>query len=790
MKVTNATKSETEAQLETRARDALLTALPWLDGKEIKQQTSFTIRFGHAVLHVDGKEREHVTGRADILVTVRGVHTLVLELKRPGLGINDDDVEQGLSYARILHPRPPLVLTTDGTESRLVETQTGMDWRPASQGEEALKALLDNVALVAADDMKRATSRLLGTDPKAWIEAVRAVSAYFIEERTGGWTTPELPFVNGFLFSRKAVAEAVKALKDGKRLVFVEGDPVSGKSSALRALAEQLNAGDNFAVLTLDADSGIDLFSALSDILSSQLFWPITPHEARHWVQQLSRTEGPPLVVAVDDFNGDRGSFRQDLEALTSQLFGDRIRVVLALDPGAAHRLLTSGNGRTPSALMRRAPERFFLEPLDDDEFATARDHLEEHGISIMAGGERSREYRLPWVLRTMVGSILAGRTLEPGMLATLPPIPTVELLGRAERCYRDTAGPATNYREVAKALVEDLSSDDFADELRLLLLDTYIVRKSALRERLSDAGIRELVDAGLLHEGRSEGGEALLYPKLHDLLALHLAQIFAGRITENGDLDDVANDLAGLASSVPLGPVIAAYSIFLATKTRGTLDYKLIEALRSREPRREIEALPPGRTVTGLAPDGHMFEMTGLPDGQIELRVGDVTDIVDGEGSSSIVDIDPWMILSYLATWRIAVDSKDEDRSARLDAVLMLQIGSYPEPLIKPGNVSDMVETHSLPEGDEALHFNGIFEPVTYAMLLFFTREPEHAATFVAAALEKESLPLMLRIDAALTQLAHFRGDASETAAELLRDAVQPAVKALLERGDEANAG
>ena len=181
MSVTKATKGETEAQLETRARNALLKALPWLDGKEIKQQVSFTIRLGHAVIHVDGKERVHVTGRADILVTVDGVPTLVLELKRPKLGINDDDVEQGLSYARVLHPRPPLVLATDGTKRRIVETHTGMDWRPSSQDEEALKALLDNVALVSADDIKRATSRLLGTEPKAWIEAVRAVSARFSE---------------------------------------------------------------------------------------------------------------------------------------------------------------------------------------------------------------------------------------------------------------------------------------------------------------------------------------------------------------------------------------------------------------------------------------------------------------------------------------------------------------------------------------------------------------------------------------------------------------------------------
>mgnify|MGYP000385527224 CR=1 FL=1 len=114
MKVTKATKAETEAQLETRARLALLNALPWLDGKEIKQQVSFTVRFGHAVIHVDGKEREHVTGRADILVTADGVTTLVLELKRPELGINDD----GRGTGTLLRPHPPSQTATGAGDGR------------------------------------------------------------------------------------------------------------------------------------------------------------------------------------------------------------------------------------------------------------------------------------------------------------------------------------------------------------------------------------------------------------------------------------------------------------------------------------------------------------------------------------------------------------------------------------------------------------------------------------------------------------------------------------------------
>lgn len=756
----------------------------WQDGKSIEQQVSFTIRFGHAVVTVDGKEREHITGRADILVSVDGKPTLVLELKRAGLGINDDDVEQGLSYARVLHPRPPLVLVTDGGTRRLVETHSGTDWKPVTEDEEALKSLLNNVALVAADDMKRATSRLLGSDPKAWVEAFRAVSALFVEERTGDWTTPELPFVEGFLLPRKAVADAVSALRGGTRLVLIEGDPVAGKSSALRALTKELNEGDEFAVLTLDADAGMDLFGALSDILSSEVFWPITPPEARHWIQQLSRIDGLPLVFAIDDFDGGRGSFRRDLEALTSQLFGDRIRVVLALDAGASARLLKAGNGRTPSSLARRGPQCFEIGPLDDREFADACEHLETHGIRIMAGGERSKDYRQPWVLRTMVGAVLGNWTPEPGKGATLPSIPTLELLEQAKARFRDADGLIANYREVAEALIDDLGSGKLSLELQLLSLETYVVRRSALRERLSDLEVRGLIESGLLHEGRSRNGEAILYPKLQDALAFNLTQAVAGRILGEKDLRVAARNLAGFASSVTLGPVIAAQAIFEAAQQRGSLDYALIETLRKMEPR--PETLGEDLSAVGTGPDGEEVELTGLPDGKVELRMGEAAGVFDAEDFGSTVNLDPWIVLSYVATKRIALEEREGGRTGCLDANLILQIGSYVKPLIKPENVNDSFETHSLPGGIEALHHSGIVEPITYAILILFTREPEIGRSLIGGAIQKESLALLVRIDAALTELVNLGGSLSDMAAEFRREAVRPAIRMLLDRGDE----
>lgn len=782
MDVTRATKGKTEAQLEARARAALLKALPWLDGATIEQQVSFTVRFGHAVVHVNGKEPEHVTGRADVLVSVDGRPMFVVELKRPGLGVNVDDVEQGLSYARVLHPRPPLVMVTDGDKTLFVETHGGEEWRPVSKDAEALRALLGSAALVAADDMKRAVSRLLGVDPKAWVTAVRAVTEFFIAERTGGWATPELPFVDGFLLPRRAVSDAVRALEAGRRLVFIEADPLSGKSSALRALASALAGDDRFAVLALDADAGIDLFTALADILSAHLFWPITPHEARHWIQQLSRTEGTPLVLAIDDFDGGRDNFRRDLESLSSQLFGDRIRIVLALDSTAARRLRTASNGRTQSALMRRGPELLTLGPLDNEEFAEAREHLEEHGVVIMDGGERSREYRQPWVLRAMVSAILADRSPAPGMGITIPSIPTLDLLTRAEERLRGGAGPISSYREVAEALLDDAASAGRSTKLTLRSLEAYVVRRTVLREHLGDLEIRELVDAGLLQEAREEDGEAVFYPKMQDVLAAQLSRVVARRILEADDPAELARDLTDLASIIPLGPVVVAQAMFGAAEEGGTLDYSLVQALLAIEPRHE--ALERGKVVVGRMPDGTVFEITALDGGRLQVRVGDQVGEVDGEGAGSLADLDAWMILSYLATRRMAADTLDGSRSRRLDASLMLQIGGFPAPLVKPGGVDDMLATHDLPGGVEALcHDTGIYEPITYALLLFFTREPEHGAAFVAAALERRSVSLLLRIDAALGQLSRFNGDAARTAAELRETAVLPAIRLLLEK-------
>jgi len=780
MHAKKATKSETEAELETRARQALLKALPWLDPKSIEQQVTFTLRFGHATITVDGKEKSKVFGRVDILISYQGVPLLVLELKRANLGITQEDVEQGLSYARVMHPRPPLVLVTDGKKRRLIETHTGADWSPIKKDAAALKALLENVALVAADDMKQAVGRLLADQPARWGSAARAVTNGFLQERTGDWSMDDLPFVEKFILPRMAVAGTVDALKSGQRLILIEGDAVVGKSSALRELVQSLETDPDFDVMILDADSGLDLFTALADIWSAHFAWPLTAAEARHWVQQLSRTPGPALVLAIDDFDGRRSGFRRDLEALTSDLFGDRIRVVLALDPTAAERLSVASNGRTASALKRRGARRLQLGRLSDEEFEQAERHLSTHGVSVMPGAQHTPSLRLPWVLRAMWAAALAKRP-GPNMSLVLPSVLGLRLLAQIGGTTHQV-GSLRRYAELASLLFDDTLDADRSPELRLEALDSYLIRRDTLRAALDDDEISELAEAGLIRETRSAGGEAVFSIQHPMVLAAALVDEAANRIAEASDDEEVTETLVRFASGVPLGAVIVASAI----ATRGEHDQRLpggiLTSLMARPPRKE--RLPDG-TAFILNFEGQALDVRVVGE-QLEVTLDGETHVIDIEDEplgETVVDLEPWTILSHLAARRMGVTKPGPKGEGRLDMELMLMIGQYPGILLEVGDRPAPLglKMHDLPGGGEGLcRSEGIAEPITFALLELFRREPELAGAFVQAAIETGSAALLMRVDTALSLLVHECG-MDTGLGDPLKNEVRPALVKLL---------
>ena len=194
----------------------------------------FAFSFGRSQIEVDGATASRSEARADILLDLGGQALAVLELKRLGVPLTAADDEQGLSYARMLHPRPPLVVVTNGADVRLLETHSGTEWGPSEPGELAFKQLIEAASRASSGDLKQAIATLMGSSPQIWFQAVRQASVATIDELSGSWTQAALPFVRGFLIPRRATSAVIGLLRQESRLVTVEGPPLAGKSSVLR----------------------------------------------------------------------------------------------------------------------------------------------------------------------------------------------------------------------------------------------------------------------------------------------------------------------------------------------------------------------------------------------------------------------------------------------------------------------------------------------------------------------------------------------------------------------------
>jgi Type I restriction enzyme R protein N terminus (HSDR_N) len=775
----------TEQQLEAEIRATLKRVFPFLKGSEIRHQTTFTFRFGHAEI-VSGRNQESARSRSDILVFFRDKPLAVLELKRQGTGITDDDDAQGLSYARVLHPQPPLVVVTDGYQTRILETYTGDPWKAENRSELAVETLFRNAASVAASDLKDAIGVLMGTDPAIWMQAVRETTALSLGELTGSWDEPLCPFVKGFLLHRRATFETKQLLEAKKRLILIDGAPLAGKSNLLRELALMTRDHASIAVLYIDADPGLDLFEALSDLLSGSLDWPVTRDEARQWLRTLSRANQYSLVLAIDNMRADRDNLRRDVELVTSNQFGAGVRVVLVTDDTVENSLVKLRNGRSTSTLGKRAVH-LKLEHLDEDEFKFAVRAMKDIHIGIVRGGQHSPELRMPWILRAMCADIATRQEyLEEGFGAMLEPVPGLRLLHFSRKHFDVSQRPFSLYRELAQAVIDDGKDSQRPYELKLELLDAFIVRRTTVQKYISSSEIDSLIEDGLIREGKSSSGDNIFVIRIPELLASEFARILEQELSSlcRADPPRAAAWLAGAAGNFPLGDVIAAQALIdCAARDRG-ISLKLIECLTEAPPVPEI--LPSGTKAAVMMAGVGIVNMTVKDGGTLLLQHGTSEELrppEPGESAEQVVysDVHPWLILSHIAGYPSAVVPEDLPDEPRIDPILLLKVGACPIVLRRPGGdpLLNSIPVHDLPDGTTMVcHTAGIVEPITWSLFRFLFREPiEESVPLIDEAIRRAQPSLLGRLDIALRTLAGTDDEKADWATKIRSELVGPAL-------------
>lgn len=221
----------TEAELESRLTSALNIAFPNIPREDLIEQRHFTVRLGHGTYKIDSAAHWKKYGRADVLIFHRERPLAVIELKREDLTLTHDDYEQAQSYANQLTPRPPLVVVTNGKDTRVYDSSNGQQWSGGQDASAAVNKMLANSAKLAAADMRWAIEALMGRETNAWVPAVREETARLLIDITDQPGHSEHPFANNLLFPRKITSLVIESAVMGTAFTIIEGDAQSGKSS-------------------------------------------------------------------------------------------------------------------------------------------------------------------------------------------------------------------------------------------------------------------------------------------------------------------------------------------------------------------------------------------------------------------------------------------------------------------------------------------------------------------------------------------------------------------------------
>lgn len=786
MTATQLTKSPTEADLEAEIHGVIRKAFPWLPAEAIQHQTKFSFKFGHTAIEVDGEKDFQAEGRTDILVRWNETPLAVLELKRKGSALTEADVEQGLSYASVIRPRFPLVIVTNGDETRILESYSGKDLPNGTVSEEEFRNCVTAAAKAAGQDVKNAVSTLMGSNPNVWMQAVRGASDAYVDELSGAWDDPMRPFVKDFLFPRKAAAIVEAALADGRRFLLIEGAPLVGKSSLLREMVGRTADSKDMAVLFVAADEGGGIFQTIADLLSSALAWPVTVEEARAWLMRVSRAQGPALVLGVDGVGPEHDRLGRDLEDLSSSKFGQQLRLIVTADDAVAKKLTEHAKGRQGSAIGLRIDGSLTLEALDDEEFGIATEALWQHRIGLMHGGHLAPELRVPWVLRALGGRYAPEPGEKPDHAVVLPAQLSLHLINHTRERFTDDELRRT-FREIARAVI--LDAEDLGRPISLMLesMATFVVRRKTLREFLELSEIEDMVSRGFLKPVLPRSGDAVLFVRLPELLASEASIVVASELGKRAreEATEAAEWLVGLTSRLPPGDIIGAYA-FIDAATEQGIPLNVMSALVEMEP--TTKAVTPGMRAAMLVPGIGVMDVTFQDDGSL---------IAEFDGQRHTVAIDPdenagdlmgdfhaWLILSHLAGQRMGIER--DGQMYRLDLSLLGKIGGCPRVLRRPDNFLEGrgIQTHTIPGyGEVVCHAAGIVEPITFSLFKVLSTEGPELESWIEDVLEEDSLALLTRIDIALRETAKLADDVGRPWAQrMLAERIGPALSKALQ--------
>lgn len=209
-----------------------------IDVSEILLERAFKIRLGKS---------KHATGRSDILCKRHDKNLFVIELKNDSIPITDDDVDQGISYARLLDDIAPFTIISNGIITRIFDSVTKEELSGRICGQSTFWK--NGFSLSSEDELKvryEALKNFISLSP----DNLKLFCESQVRDRMGqifgGIDNPYSKFVKELYVKREDLQIAFDKFMDSDESIFgLVGAAGVGKTNVICSLALQ-KLGETF----------------------------------------------------------------------------------------------------------------------------------------------------------------------------------------------------------------------------------------------------------------------------------------------------------------------------------------------------------------------------------------------------------------------------------------------------------------------------------------------------------------------------------------------------------------
>ncbi len=340
--------------------------LPWLaqtgvDLRELQFERTFSVRIGRQTIPVSESPTKVNSGaRLDILVRRGDKNLFIVETKAAHLSLTEDDRDQAISYARLVHPIAPYAVVTNGSEYRLYDSLTKKRIEPSEIRVRGFEAALPETDIAEAQRLFLALNR-----SNLSLFCQRQVAGELLVVK--GTLTEGRKYVADLHISREAILREVDEFyRSALPGLLLVGQSGSGKTCELCSIAESLVASGKPVLFF----NGFSLEKDILDAIAKEFSWTFSGSDLP--IQVVKRMESfvgedflTIIVDAIDEWTFESRS--NHLASLLRAAEQQKIKMILSCKTSAVEPFLSHRNNPTTISFLTKridvaafSPREFF----------------------------------------------------------------------------------------------------------------------------------------------------------------------------------------------------------------------------------------------------------------------------------------------------------------------------------------------------------------------------------------------------------------------------------------------